>query len=98
MILKIATEKGWKFSDNIRHLYVDNIGVNDYNEYKKKYNYTNLLKHTIKNDDSIVQTTLEVSHLKEIFLEGILGGDEIWLTDSETYIMTDEGKTIERIN
>jgi hypothetical protein len=86
MILKIATEKGWKFSDNIKDFYYTLLSAKEYKEANKKYTFYNLIHHS---DDC---------SFKELFLELKNGGSEIWITDSEFYLMSDEGKTIERIN
>lgn len=110
MIVKIATESGWKYSDNVKDFYVENVTVQKCNEENKAYSYTNLVNHETKKAladgiDGAFQRTVKAKsamtrgnvQLKELFLGGRDNGSEIWLIDTEVFLMNDEGKTIERI-
>lgn len=102
MILKIETHgNGWRFIDSIATLHTD---VMNTEKYKKEYGgmgrtYDGVfLTLYAQKDGELICETENCLPVKEIIAYFKDGHSENYLTDRTVYLMSDEGKTIERIN
>lgn len=103
MILKIETvTNSWRFIDSIAIVHTDIITPE---KYKKQYDgngraYNSvLLSYYEQKDGELIRTTENCSFsIKEITAYFKDNRSENYLTDRTVYLMSDEGKTIERIN
>jgi regulator of sirC expression with transglutaminase-like and TPR domain len=108
MIVKMRTKNGWKFTDNVKHFYSTDVSLKECNEIRKAYSFYNVYRFFEINEGTIcigkgANQEAVLPTLNELFFEfnskdGSFSGSEIVLTDAETYLLNDEGKTIERIN
>lgn len=108
MILKIATGNGWRFLDKVKELHVEEFASEvAFNKQDKPGSgiYDNVFLHyhelkanrTVKRNDSLCNSNKFVS-LVEIIPTFIGGESKVYLADLAVYLMSDEGKTVERIN
>lgn len=104
MILKIAVNEGWKFIDGIKEIYVEKVDIKNWTS--RIYSDVFLTYHTLvsetgkgvigirKNDNcgDLLNVPSEVS------VEFSDGSHNFYLVDLSVYILSNEGKTVERIN
>ena len=102
MVLKIAYEGGWRFIDKIKEVFVTPVNISDFANNKEQN----------RNFDEVFFTNLKISGNEIIPILGqepldsrvcqltvLMNNDEHkqYLADLAIYLLSDEGKTIERI-
>lgn len=102
MILKINTSRGWRFIDGITELnnetMTPEIYEKEYKSHGRAYDMIVLFYHTL-DEKGLHNNSSEASwSIREIWFKSKNTDAQTCLIDSEAYLMSDEGKTIERIN
>ena len=106
MILKLeSNENGWLFIDNIQRVCVEPTSVE---KYTKDYGGNGrtwdgvYLQYYSEKDGTIVNksnvTSFPVKEITAYFNDGGSYDKQSFLVDGVTYLMSDEGRTVERIN
>lgn len=112
MILKISTSDGWKFYDNIKEFLSNKLMLPEYNKIdatlNRKFHAVYLIYCTLQPDGRITKNVpanvpVETDYDKDTCIVELVptfrnGESEIYIADSAVYLLSDEGKTIERIN
>ena len=110
MILKIATPgpngngTGWRFIDNVKEVSSYQIVLDDYNksvESGSEYGYKDvfLTYHDLNYGTGLLK---QVGNVRYDIIGMVAymkdGSYNVYIADLAVYVMSDEGKTIERIN
>lgn len=97
MILKIQSGKGWRYLEG-----VSEFGSQDFEKstIRPKLIFEEIIinHHHLQNDEIVPDKTNMGFPMKHIWFKNKSSEIKQYLVDSETYLMSDEGKTIERIN
>ena len=114
MVLKLATEYGWVFIDGVKEINVNAVDIQKYNETLhfsdgdyirqgytptgKFYNNIILFHHKM-NEGKIYSNDTNVEFGVVELIPTLNNGEQlIYITDLAAYLLSDIGKTIERIN
>ena len=108
MILKIYGNEGWNFKDKVKNVFVKPLEVTQYNNNENRIVWDDVFISRYKLEDktfNILQSDgffeshnsneLKIVKISVMFESGLYN---TYLVDSAVYLMSDEGKTIERIN
>ena len=103
MILKIAVNEGWKFIDGIKEVYVEKVDINNWQSrmYSDVFlTYHNFVSETGKGVIGIRKNDNcgDINAPSEVSAEFLDGSHKVYLADLSVYILSNEGKTVERIN
>ena len=104
MVLKIAGNDGWKFIDGIKEVFMKKISIDKWEprEYDDVFlYYHSLLGETgkgivgIKRNDGYDES---VDRVVEVTVKLENNEYKVYIADLAVYLLSNEGKTIERIN
>lgn len=102
MILKIACGDGWRLIDNIAEITTSEMSPQKYEkEYGaagRNYEWVFLTHYTLTDKGLTLNTADCILPLKEMVVYFKDGKSAAYINDRLTFVMSDEGKTIERIN
>lgn len=100
MILKMKKENGWTYRDGVVRIETTEIKPDTINNEE--------VLHRIAEDtgfmdyewisDYLTPKSKNPRTIKELFVTFKNGEGQITLTDNDVFLMSDEGKTVERIN
>ena len=107
MILKFSYAEGWHFIDRIKEVQVRCIDIESYNKEildGLKTSYANVFfsYHHLEPDGSIRENSKHhesgTTPKVQIYATTNNGELDVYLADLSVFLLSDEGKTIERIN
>lgn len=103
MVLKIKTINGWKFIDGIVEINVEETSPDKYNTdyggHGRLYDDMFLYYHKCDKALTVIDNNnVNNMGVKEIHFAHKSGANKTFIADTFVYLLSDEGKTIERIN